>query len=128
MGKLTHKGVKGMSEPGMYGDGEGLWLRVAVSGSKSWVLRIAVHGKRREFGLGSVKWVSLAEAREMAREMRKEARMGGVPESVRARQTLTLEEATRKVYEAQRPTWKNAKHAETWIRSLEIHVLPRIGF
>ncbi|KIC40152.1 hypothetical protein RA27_15070 [Ruegeria sp. ANG-R] len=127
MGKLTHKGVKGMSQPGMYGDGEGLWLRVADSGSKSWVLRVAVHGKRREFGLGSVKWVTLAEAREMARDMRKEARMGGVPESVRTRQTLTLEEATRKVYEAQRPTWKNAKHAETWIRSLEIHVLPRIG-
>lgn len=127
MGKLTHKGAKAISDPGMYGDGEGLWLRVANGGSKSWVLRVAVHGKRREYGLGSLKWVTLAEAREMAREMRKAARMGGVPETVRTRQTFTLAEAAYKVHEAQLPTWKNAKHAETWIRSLEIHVLPRIG-
>ena len=127
MGKLTHKGVLGIKDPGMHGDGEGLWLRVSPTGAKSWVLRTAVHGKRREYGLGSVKWVSLAEARDMAREMRKEARTGGNPETIRARQSLTFEEAARRVHEAQAVTWKNPKHAQIWWRSLELHVLPKIG-
>ncbi len=68
MGKLTHKGAQAISKPGMHGDGDGLWLKVSPAGARSWVLRVAVYGKRREYGLGSMKWVSLADAREMARE------------------------------------------------------------
>ena len=47
-------------------DGGGLYLRVAPSGAKSWVLRTVVQGRRCDLGLGSVTLVSLAEAREQA--------------------------------------------------------------
>jgi hypothetical protein len=67
----------------MHGDGEGLWQKASPVGVRSWVLRVAVYGKRKEYGLGSIKWVSLADAREM----RKVARQGGNPEAARVRQT-----------------------------------------
>lgn len=127
MAKLTHKGARAITEPGMHGDGDGLWLKVSPAGARSWVLRVAVYGKRKEYGLGSMKWVSLADARDMAREMRKVARQGGNPETVRVRQTMTVQEAARQVHAALLPTWRNEKHGELWWRSLELHVFPKIG-
>ena len=52
MVKLTALKCKSISEPGRYGDGDGLYLVVAPSGSKSWVQRITIDGKRRDIGLG----------------------------------------------------------------------------
>jgi hypothetical protein len=60
-------------------DGGGLYLFVAPSGAKSWVLRTVVKGKRCDLGLGSVTLVSLADAREDARRLRRIARTGGDP-------------------------------------------------
>ncbi len=47
-----------------FADGGGLYLLVAPSGSKSWVLRTLVKGKRCDLGLGSATLVTLAEARD----------------------------------------------------------------
>ena len=63
MGKLTALSVKSAKIPGRYQDGGGLMLVVKASGSRSWILRIQVNGKRRDFGLGSVTSVSLADNR-----------------------------------------------------------------
>ena len=52
--------------PGRYADGNGLYLFVQPSGTRSWIQRLVVRGRRRELGLGSVALVSLAEAREKA--------------------------------------------------------------
>ncbi len=60
-------------------DGGGLYLFVAPGGAKSWVLRTVVKGKRCDLGLGSVTLVSLADAREEARRLRRIARTGGDP-------------------------------------------------
>ncbi|PHS23533.1 MAG: integrase, partial [Robiginitomaculum sp.] len=76
MGKLTALGVKAARKPGRYQDGDGLILLVKPSGSRSWLLRIQVDGKRRDFGLGSASEVSLAEARDKADETRKMCRSG----------------------------------------------------
>ena len=48
-------------------DGGGLYLVVAPNGSKSWVLRVVVKGKRCDLGLGSASVTTLAEAREEPR-------------------------------------------------------------
>ncbi|HZF43265.1 MAG TPA: Arm DNA-binding domain-containing protein [Sphingomonadaceae bacterium] len=40
--------------PGRYADENGLYLLVKPSGTRSWVLRIVLNGRRRDFGLGSV--------------------------------------------------------------------------
>ena len=64
--RLTAAKVNPLSQPGQYSDGIGLTLRVEVSGSKHWVQRVTIHGKRHNIGLGSFPTVSLADAREMA--------------------------------------------------------------
>ncbi len=63
---LTAKLVENAREPGKYFDGHGLYLRVDVNGSRYWVQRIAIRGKRTELGLGSPPLVSLGEAWEAA--------------------------------------------------------------
>ena len=77
MPKLTARKVESLKEPGMHLDGDGLYLRIGPSGSKSWVLRTVVYRHRRDLGLGSASLVTLAEARETARQLRKVARAGG---------------------------------------------------
>ena len=60
--KLTATKVRSISEPGKYIDQHGLILRVAPGGSKQWVWRGTIHGKRRDIGLGAVAYTPLAEA------------------------------------------------------------------
>ncbi len=126
---LTAQRVKHATEPGKYFDGNGLYLLVKPNGSRSWVQRIVIRGKRREMGLGSASLVTLAEAREAALQNRRIARAGGDP--IQARQealaVLTFEEAARKVYEMHLPTWRNAKHASQFINTLETYAFPKIG-
>jgi Arm DNA-binding domain len=52
-------------------DGGGLYLEIGDNGRKRWALRLQAHGKRRDFGLGSVTKVTLADARERAAEYRR---------------------------------------------------------
>ena len=127
MPKLTVKTVAAAKAPGMVSDGAGLYLRIGPTLSKSWILRTVVHGKRRELGLGSVSLVSLAEARDLARAYRKIAREGGDPDTERKRESLTFLAAASKVHAKLLPTWKNAKHAETWLSSIETHAGPVFG-
>jgi len=71
--------VRNVTVPGKYGDGNGLYLIADPSGAKRWVLRTVVHGRRRDIGLGGLRFVSLAEAREEALQLRKLTRQGGDP-------------------------------------------------
>lgn len=124
---LSARKVETLSLPGMHGDGGGLYLRVSPSGAKSWILRTVVHGRRRDLGLGSASLVPLAEARDKARLYRKIARDGGDPDTVRKREELTFAEAARRVHANLLPTWRNAKHAQTWLATVEAHANPVIG-
>lgn len=126
MGRLTVKGIEKLSEPGMYGDGDGLYLRVGPTGSKSWVLRTMVFAKRREFGLGSAKLIKPNEARDEARRLRKVARQGGDPEVLRKKASLTFEQAARKKHAELLPSWRPG-HGDRWISSLERYVFPVLG-
>ena len=65
--------------PGKHADGAGLWAYVREPGNGFWVLRFHVHGKRREAGLGSLKSVSLAEARAKAAAARAQIASGVDP-------------------------------------------------
>lgn len=127
MPKLTARKVETIKQPGMHADGEGLYLRIGPTGGKSWILRTVVHGRRRELGIGSASLVSLAEARETARKLRKVARDGGDPDTLRKRESLTFEEAAKRVHAQLLPTWKNKKHAETWLSSIENYANPVFG-
>ena len=62
--RLSAKAVAAFRDAGRYADGGGLYLIVGENQRKRWVLRIQVDGRRRDFGLGSLGKVSLADARE----------------------------------------------------------------
>ena len=72
MAKLNPLQVKNLKEPARYSDSDGLLLEVRPGGSKSWIARLQANGKRRDYGLGSFKDISLTEARDKAREYRKQ--------------------------------------------------------
>ena len=115
--------------PGRHCDGNGLYLYVQKTGTRSWIQRLVIRGRKRELGLGSVQLVSLAEAREQALANRKLARVGGDPLAEKRRLVgiPTFAEAAKRVVEQKRAGWRSAAHARNWFRTLEIHAFPRIG-
>ena len=64
--RLTALSITRAKTPGYFHDGGGLYLQVAPAGSKSWIFRFSLAGKRREMGLGPYPRVSLAAARQAA--------------------------------------------------------------
>ncbi|MEP2153353.1 MAG: Arm DNA-binding domain-containing protein [Roseobacter sp.] len=128
--ELTAVKVRQTTKPGRYSDGNGLYLVVSNTGAKRWLLRTIVQGRRRDMGLGSVNLVGLAEAREKAVLYRKLAREGEDPIDIRKQQQTsvpTFAEAAHKVFEQSKSTWKNEKHAQQWITTLETYAVPTIG-
>ena len=75
MKRLTNTKIQAITKQGRHGDGNGLYLFVARGGSKSWVQRVVIHGKRRDIGLGGFPQVSLADARLVAAYNRRLARV-----------------------------------------------------
>lgn len=129
MAKLTVVQVKN-ARPGRHSDGSGLYLLVKPSGAKSWVLRVQVAGRRRDFGLGGADLITLAEAREKARESRKAAKAGLDPSFERKRALRlipTFREAAEQYHQTVRASWRNGKHTDQWIVTLETYAFPVIG-
>lgn len=127
--KLTALQTKN-AKPGRHADGNGLYLLVSPAGSKSWVLRIQVDGRRRDFGLGALQEVSLAKAREKAQQWRKLAKEGHNPSAEAKRQKAsqtTFEDAAHTFYEERKGSWKNTKHGQQWINTLEAYAFPGLG-
>jgi integrase len=131
--KLSAVAVKSCG-PGKYNDGHGLWLVKRQDGGAQWVLRLAVFGKRREMGLGSLVDVSLRQARERAAHWRSVAQTGKDP--IEERQRLALEKRRSdtslrsiavEAFEARKAELKGDGRAGRWFSPLEVHVLPRIG-
>ena len=105
-------------------------LEVKASGSKSWVVRLQFAGRRRDFGLGSTKDVSLEQARDAAREYRRLVKLGRDPVVERRRQhqpVPSFEVAAKEVHSEQKATWRNAKHKAQWLQTLETFAFPTIG-
>ena len=124
--KLTAAFVRSVREPGLYWDEHGLVLRVKPSGYKQWIQRLFIHGKRRELGLGPLRLVTLAEARDAALANRKVARAGGDPRTRRRRSVPTFEKAAAKVFAMHRPNWTD-RHAGQWMSTLRAYAFPKIG-
>ena len=128
MGKLTAAMVRGLSAPGRYGDGGTLFLRIAPGGSKGWVQRLTIGGKRRDLGLGGWPVVTLAEARDQAIENRRLVRRGGDPLADRRRAKVpTFTEASDSALEANRRRWRNAKTVDNWRATMEKYARPVFG-
>ena len=157
MTKLSAMSVKS-AKPGRHADGKGLYLLVkpkpgnpTEGGSKSWLLRVQVDGKRRDIGLGSFKeapkkapsedalgivipllhrkLLTLSEAREKAALLRLAAKAGLDPVAERDKERRSVPtfkeaaEATHKVLKV----GLTEKVGEVFIRSLENHVFKTLG-
>ena len=114
---------------GRHADGNGLYLYVPRTGTRSWIQRLVIRGRKHELGLGSVHLVSLAEAREVALANRKLARSGGDPlsDKRRAQGMPTFATAAAAVVEQKQAGWRSPRLTKEWLRSLERFAFPRIG-
>jgi integrase len=89
-----------------------------------------VYGRRKDIGLGGWPVTSLKEAREAALKLRKVARSGGDPIAVRDKGKAPVpvfRKAAQTVHEEHERSWKNKKHANQWINTLEDYVCPTLG-
>jgi len=129
--KLTAAFVRSVTKAGKYGDQHGLVLRIQPSGSKAWLWRGTVNGRRRDLGLGRHPYVSLAEARATAFEYRKTALDGGDPVTLLAGGVPTFARAVETVIGLHAGKWKprseGGQTEEQWRSSLATYVLPVIG-
>jgi len=134
--RLTAKGVEHLTEQGLHHDGDGLYLQIRGD-ARSWLYRYRAGGKLRDMGLGSVKSVTLAQARQAAAEARGMRQRGVDPiaarhdaraaEAARAAKAVTFASAAESYVAAHRAGWRNAKHAEQWTATLKTYAYPEIG-
>ena len=146
--ELSALSVAKIKENGRHAVGgvDGLHLRI-VDGSRAWVLRVAVgkkvddHGKvkihRRDIGLGSFPEVSLSEAREKARELKKKIRDGIDPLQekqerlnalkIQKHRAKTFRECAEVVIAKKTLELKNQKHIGQWSSTLETYIYPTLG-
>ena len=128
------------AEPGKYADGGGLWLHKRPDGGAQWFLRVSIHGRRREMGLGSAKLrdnelgITLKEAREEAEHWRAVVRKGLDPIKERerekrdaARNAHLLRDIALDAFESRKAELKGDGKAGRWFTPLELHVLPKLG-
>lgn len=143
--ELSALEVKRLCQPGWHAVGgvAGLLLQVrppSVDGApvpRSWILRLRIAGERQVLGLGPYPQVSLAEAREQARELSLEAK-GGVNLQARKRaersaliaaasRNKTFQQCAEAYMEAHASDYTNDKHRKQWASTLQAYAFPVIG-
>jgi Integrase len=121
LNKLSARGVASITKPGRHGDGGGLYLVVDKSGAKRWVFLYRRDGTLREMGLGGLKSVTLARARELAGEARANLQAGVDPIAAKKNAPAavpTFGEEADDFIEAMKPQFRNAKHIAQWEMTL----------
>ncbi len=125
MGKLTVRGIAGLKKVGRHGDGDGLYLSVSPSGTRSWVFLYQRAGKRHELGLGPFSGTTLSAARAAAQEARQLIRQGIDPISARKPSTGVLFGAIADQFIEERvEKLKNQNHRRQWIRNFTEFAAP----
>jgi hypothetical protein len=104
---------------------------------RSWTFRYEIAGRRREMGLGGFHTISLAKARERARELREKLLYGVDPldEKQKERKQLiaerakavTFKEVAESYLDLHLDEFKNAKHRQQWRNTLAQYAFPKIG-
>ena len=135
--------IRRLKSPGMHAVGgvAGLVLQIGrdidgqATGSRSWILRTHIGGKRRSIGLGPYPEVSLARARDKAADLKEQVRQGVDPVAER-RETqaallaaqakrLTFEQAAKATFATK--TFKNKRSRDRWLSILEKYAYPVLG-
>lgn len=139
--KIDPLQLKSISKPGSYSDGDGLFLKVGRSGSKSWIYRYQLAGHRRDVGLGRYPDVSLSDARKERNKLKRDVKSGIDPlhkkEVEKTKQKMerkgaeskkqTFKKCAETYMDLKEPEWRNAKHAQQWRNTLKTYAYPVIG-
>lgn len=122
--RLTTLGIKHLPD-GFHADGHGLYLRVAGA-RRSWSFVFQWAGKRKELGLGPLRDVSLAAARDKAAEARASVRSGINPieQKKQADGGRTFEDLSNYFIDLKGGGWRNAKHRQQWANTLRDYAQP----
>lgn len=135
--KLSALEVGRLREIGKHPVGEGLYLQISKSGSKSWLFRYSIGSKSTWMGLGSYNVVSLAEARTKTLKLRSQL-IDGINPLVKKNQfereqrlceakLITFDECAKQYIESHKPSWKNEKHISQWENTIKTYVSPIFG-
>ncbi len=134
--RLRHDGRKGNVIHAV-GGVSGLVLQITENGAKSWILRYRINGKRRHLGLGSYPSVTLAMARDRAREQRDLIWRGVDPLDQRnaervalateRKRALSFASAMERFLENKLKEFGNDKHRKQWRATLDKYAVPVIG-
>ncbi|WP_415714222.1 tyrosine-type recombinase/integrase [Roseibium sp.] len=131
--------IKPGDKPVSDGSVRGLYLFPGKSSGKAkWVFRFVSPetGKRRDMGLGSYPSISVKDARDNALNARRLLESGVDPLNERQRvfeeekrklSLPTFAEAAREHHKGLKAGFRNKKHANQWINTLEQYVFPSIG-
>ncbi|MEP2757495.1 MAG: integrase arm-type DNA-binding domain-containing protein [Hyphomicrobiales bacterium] len=127
--RLSARAVQALSKPGLHADGDGLYLAVTASGSKSWRFIFQWHGKRTEMGLGKLSAVSLADARDSAGQARALVAKGVNPIELRKAEKAknsaqSFGEFADLLIDDLAPGFRNAKHIAQWRMTLTNYAAP----
>jgi len=142
--ELTALEVKRLAHPGgnrnvlvSVGGVPGLHMQLTPNGGRTWVLRVTVGMLRRDIGLGGFPGVTLAQARDKAREMRDKIERGIDPveerKAIKAalvaaqRRGLTFKDAVDRALAAKLDAFKNPKHRQQWENTLATYAMPELG-
>ena len=138
---LTAAFVKTISKPGRYGDGRGsfgLFLRVWPMANgrtgKNWAQRLHINGNYTHLGLGPVALLSLAEAREKAKQNARAILAGVDPRKsprklrrvIQTSASPTFGEAVDRVIDVHIGGWKHPKTAKIFRATLEQYAFPAL--
>ncbi len=121
--KLSETRIRTLTKPGIYSDGDGLYLRVRAGGSRQWVFIHKRAGVRTETGLGGYGQgtapVSLALAREKAEAIRQRLARGDDLHS-----SKTFAEVMDDVLDVKQASFRNDKHKAQWSMTLREYAKP----
>ena len=137
--RLSARTVATKKRPGLYGDGGGLYMQIAEGGTKTWIFRYRspLTRKPRYMGLGALHSVGMPEARTTAEAQRGLLSRGIDPIQARdeelsrkaaeAARAVTFNACAKAFIESHKAGWRNEKHTEQWISTLEVYAGPVIG-
>lgn len=130
LNRLSARKITTATKPGRYIDGGGLHLVIPPNGSGKWVFRFVAGDKQRDMGLGTMRDVSLLEARQMAAKAREHVRQGKDPIAERERVRLavagvpTFGEIADALIDGIEHGFRNEKHRWQWRTTLKTFAAP----
>ena len=143
IGKLRPSQFK-TKKRGLIADGGNLYLRTFLGKdgkiSRGWIFRFKLpFARERDMGLGSLDSISLAKARQLAKQYRELIATGVDPieqrnaiyAERRAAEAVqpppTFDMCARDYIALHRSGWRNPKHAQQWVNTLKTYASPFIG-